>query len=46
MFIDDEAHEYHNVTALEYGRAFHEERFVNMAALNYLRAHLGEAEGS
>ena len=46
MFIDDEAHEYHNVTALEYGRAFHEERFVNMAALNFLRAHAGEAEGS
>ena len=46
MFIDDEAHEYHNVTALEYGRAFHEERFVNRAALDFLRAHIGGAEGS
>ncbi len=40
MFIDDEEHEYREVTALEYGRAFHELRFVNMAALNLLQAQI------
>ena len=41
MFIDDEAHEYREVTALEYGRAFHEERWVNKAALDFLQAQIG-----
>ena len=40
MFIDEEAHEYREVTALEYGRAFHEERWVNKAALDFLQAQI------
>ena len=40
MFIDQEEHEYREVTALEYGRRFHEERFVNKAALDFLEAQI------
>jgi len=35
-FIDEEEHRYRDVTALEYGRAFHEERFVDKTALTVL----------
>ena len=35
-FIDEAEHRYRDVTALEYGRAFHEERFVDKTALTVL----------
>ena len=35
-FIDEDEHQYRDVTALEYGQAFHEETFVNKAALELL----------
>lgn len=37
-FFDEEEHEYRDVTAVEYGRAFHNEGFVNLHAVEALES--------